>query len=200
MKKFGLILLLLGFTLNGHSQGEQTVKQASEIVYYGIDFTQLTVIGEDVYDPAEYVNKYFLAWNGVVRNEREKYLIGQVFKKANVEYDLDMIDQLNAKRDTKTIIVSAPTRVTEDDLVKIVSGYKPSQSEGVGLVFIAENFNKPGAVGTMWVVFFDIKTNSILMAKYMSAKPMGFGVKNFWVRTVYNVLQECKSKYPKWVK
>jgi len=200
MKKLGLILLLVTFVFNSYSQGEQTVKQATEIVYYGIDCTQLTVIGEDVYDPSEYVNKYFLAWNGVVRNEREKYRLGEVFKKANVEYDLDMIDQLNAKRDPKTIIVAAPTRVTEDDLVKIISGYKPSQSEGVGLVIVAENFNKPGATGTMWVVFFDIKTNSILMAKYMSAKPMGFGVKNFWVRTVYNVLQECKSKYPKWVK
>jgi len=200
MKKFGLFFLAVLFTANLSAQGEQTVKQATEIVYYGIDFSRLTVIGEEVYDPSEYVNKYFLAWNGVVRNEREKYLIGDVFKKSNVEYDLQMIDEINAKRDPKTIIGAAPGKVSEDDLVGMIKKYKPSQKEGVGLVIVAENFNKPGAIGTMWVVFFDIKTNSILMAQYMSAKPMGFGVKNFWVRTVYNVLQECKSKYPKWVK
>jgi len=200
MKKFGLILSFIAFVFNSYGQGEQTVKQATEIVYYGIDFSRLTVIGEDVYDPNEYVNKYFLAWNGVVRNEREKYLIGDIFKKSNVVYDLQMIDGINAKRDPKTIIGSAPGKVSEDELVSIVKKYNPSQKEGVGLVIVAENFNKPGAIGTMWVVFFDIKTNKILMAQYMSAKPMGFGVKNYWVRTVYNVLQECKTKYPKWVK
>jgi hypothetical protein len=200
MKKFGLILSLFAFVLNSYGQGEQTVKQATEIVYYGIDFTQLTVIGEDVFVPSDYITRHFLAWNGVVRLEREKYEFDKVFKKANVEYDMDMIDQLNAKRDPSTIIVTEPTRISEDDLVRIVSNYNPSQSEGVGLVIVAENFNKPAEIGTMWLVFFDIKTNTILMAKYMSAKPGGFGMKNFWARTVYNVLQESKSKYPKWVK
>jgi hypothetical protein len=200
MKNVGILMLaLIGFS-SVSAQGEQTVKMATDIVYYGIDFTRLTVIGEEVYDPNEYINRYFMGWNGVVRNEREKYKIGEVFKKANVEYDLEMIDPLNAARDPKTIIGTKPITITEEDIVSIVKDYDMSQTEGVGLVIIAENFNKMAQEGTMWVVFFDINTNTILMAHHMSAKPMGFGVKNFWIRTVYNVLQDCKSQYPKWVK
>jgi len=200
MKKFGLILSLFAFVLNSYGQGEQTVKQATEIVYYGIDFSRLTVVGESIIDPNEYLNRYFITWNGVVRNERERYKLGQIFRKSNVIYDLGMIDEINANRDPSTIISYTFEKLTEDDIVAMVSNYNPTQKEGVGLVIITETFNKPETIGSMWVVFFDINSKSILLAKYMSAKPEGFGLKNFWIRTVYNVLQECKSKYPKWVK
>lgn len=67
-------------------------------------------------------------------------------------------------------------------------------------MFVLENFNKIEERGTMWVVFFDIESKQILLTKNMSGKPQGFGFRNYWVRTVYDVMREMGDQYKNWIK
>lgn len=180
------------------SQGEQQVAQADKITYFGLDCSKLVVIGESA-TGEDIVNKYFVSWNGVVINEDTKYDFGKAFKKKEVEKDIAYISKQNAQRDPSDVIAYENQTISEDELVKHVKSYE-MEGSGVGLVFVLENFNKLEEKGTMWVTFFDIESKQVLMAKHMSAKPGGFGMRNFWVRTVYDVLQDSSKQYKKWIK
>jgi hypothetical protein len=180
------------------SQGEQQVAQANELTYFGLDCSKLIVIGEAA-TADDIVNRFFIAWNTVVITEDKKYDFGKAFKKKEVHKDIAYVSQLNAQRDPSDVIAYGNQSISEDELVSHIKSYKV-QGSGVGLVFVLENFNKLEEKGTMWVTFFDIESKQVLMAKHMTAKPGGFGMRNFWVRTVYDVLQDSGKQYKKWIK
>ncbi len=179
------------------SQGVQQVAQADELTYFGLDCTELVVIGESA-TGEDIVNKYFVSWNGVVINEEKKYDFGKAFKKKQVNKDIAYVSKQNAQRNPADVIAYESKSISEDELVRHIKSYDVEGS-GVGLVFVLENFNKIEEQGTMWVTFFDIESKQVLMAKHMSAKPGGFGMRNFWVRTVYDVLQDSRKQYKKWI-
>lgn len=180
------------------AQGEQQVAQADEMTYFGLDCSKLVVIGESA-TGEDIVNKYFVSWNGVVMNEDSKYDFAKTFKKKEVHKDIAYISKRNAQRDPSDVIAYENQSISEDELVSHIKSYE-MEGSGVGLVFVLENFNKLEEKGTMWVTFFDIERKQVLMAKHMSATPGGFGMRNFWVRTVYDVLNDSKKQYKKWIK
>lgn len=180
------------------AQGEQTVAQATEITWLGLDCTKLKMIGEAV-TGEDLVNRYFTSWNSVVVTEGTKYDFSRAFKKAVVHKNLATISELNAKVNPSDVIAYESHSISEDDLVRHVASYELN-GEGVGLVFILENFNKMEERGSMWVTFIDMQSGSILMAKHMEARPGGFGIRNYWVRPVYEVLQMSAKQYKKWIK
>lgn len=198
MKYVAILLAVISFQINAFAQGEQQVAQADEITYVGLDCTKLVVIGESV-SGEELVNKFFKAWNNVVYSEESKYDFAKTFKKKNVKRDISYISKINDQRDPEDVVAYENQTITEDELVNHINTYE-IEGTGVGLVFVLENFNKLDEEGTMWVTFFDMDTKKVLMAKHMSGDAGGFGMKNFWARTVYNVLNDSKKKYKKWIK
>lgn len=198
MKNLVMLIVASFLISSAMAQGEQTVAQASEITWFGLDFSKAVVIGEST-SADEIADRFFVSWNAVVVNEQSKYDFGKTFKKASVKRDMAFVTELNAKRDRSDLIAYSGKEITEDELVKHIGNYNVS-GDGVGLVFVVENFNKLEEVGTMWVTFFDINTQQVLMAKHMSAKPGGFGMRNYWARTVYEVLKDSGKQYKKWIK
>jgi hypothetical protein len=88
----------------------------------------------------------------------------------------------------------------EETIFEIVNDYNPETQTGVGVVFIMESFNKEEEKGHMWVVFFDIPTKEVLLMEKMSGAAGGFGWRNYWARTYYNVLKEIeKTQYKAWL-
>jgi hypothetical protein len=66
-------------------------------------------------------------------------------------------------------------------------------------VFIVEGLNKPGAKGSMYVTFIDMATKKVLFSERMVGKAGGFGYKNYWAKSVFEVLEDIqKSKYKEW--
>jgi hypothetical protein len=94
---------------------------------------------------------------------------------------------------------SDKNRLTEDSIASIVSHYKNGKT-GTGLIFVIDNFDKPAAEGVMYVTFFDTATGKMLWTKKLKGAPGGFGIRNYWARSVYNVLEKCKEHYSSWQK
>lgn len=182
------------------AQGEHQVAEAEKITYFGLDASFLVVVGESGVTGKELVNKYFKGWNSVVSTERDKYDLKKIFRKEVVEYDLSIVDRLNSKRDPSALIASEGVDISQDQLASHIKQHYSTGEQGVGLVIALESFNKYIEKGSMWVTFFDMQSGSILLAKHMSGKPTGFGVRNYWVRTVYNVLMDSKKQYRRWMK
>jgi hypothetical protein len=210
MKKISALMALLSiFTLTIHAQSEKDVISAKEITWLGLDFskalfvgsfTQFAEAGEQ--SGSEIKQKYIPGWNDLVANERPKFDLKKAYKKENVLYDLDIVTKRNAAVDVSkmTSMNAQDDRIKKEDIAKVVSHYKTGK-KGIGLVYIVDTFDKPDEKGIIWVTFFDMATQKVLIAEKFTAKPGGFGLRNYWAKTVFEVMTKSSADaYEDWAK
>ncbi|MDI3320101.1 hypothetical protein [Pinibacter soli] len=172
------------------------------ITYLGIDFSNSKLIGDTVISLTDLPTK-FEAINGVPVNEAKKYDIGTALKKTHVTNDLSAVKEQNDKIDPSKFLSGNDAdyaRFKEADISKIVSKYNFKGRSGVGVVFIAEGLTKRQEKASLWVTFVDMKTNKVIYTERMEGKAGGFGYRNYWVKTVWNVIEEIKKhKDEEWI-
>lgn len=172
-----------------------------DITWLGVDFSKATVLGETA-SPIQIID-YFDKINTLIISESEKYNFRLALNKTEVPYNLDPITKANAgiNPDDLVSMSSKSAALTEEDVKAAVKKYDLKGEKGVGLVFVMEALDKPGAHGHMWVTFIDMATNKVLLTERMSGKPGGFGFRNYWARPIYNVIQDIqKNRYQQWRK
>jgi hypothetical protein len=196
MKK--VIILLIIFLQSGviFAQSIEELKDAESITWFGVDFSETRFVGKyDFKSPWELKDKLIPEWNQLILREPEKYDISKYFHKSKVETELGDVYDRNSKIDESEIIIgfeNSEHELNEEKIQDIVSEYT-TEYTGYGLVFIVESFNKSMQKGTVWVTFFHIPTKQVILTKKMHAEPMGFGIKNYWARVFYRVMQECET-------
>jgi hypothetical protein len=63
-----------------------------------------------------------------------------------------------------------------------------------------ELLDKTSETGTMWVTFFNLSDHKVLITERMKGGAGGFGFRNHWANTVYEVIKEIKRlKYEEWM-
>jgi hypothetical protein len=201
-------LLAIVFLLAGTQPlSAQTLKEffnSSEVplTYLGVDFTQAKVFNDIAANAMDIRDRQFAAINQVIVNEPKKYDFQKALSKSNVTNDISFVNAKNAKIDAEKIIESNSAdevRFTKATIESIVKGYKFAGKKGIGLMFIMESMNKASAQASMYVTFIDIASGKVLLTERMTAKAAGFGFRNYWAKTVYEVLDDIKkSKYKEW--
>jgi len=209
MRKFWLIVSSIIMVANLMAQSANEALLAGELTWYGIDYSRVKLIGEfnqfgdaGVKSESEIRDKYFPAWNELVLKEANKYDIKSAFRKDNVIYDLDIVNLRNSKvNPAQMVSVSDSDRnhLNENTVQAIVSEY-PVSGEGYGLVFIAESLDKPTEKGNYYVVLFDKASKKVVLNKKLAGKAAGIGIRNYWARSYYEVLEQSKANYKKWLK
>lgn len=206
MSKFFLsTVLVLGLGLNMQAQNFSEIVSSSEIpiTFLGLDFSNTNFIGSEGFtNPRDVKDRFFHSWNMLMIKEAEKYNLRDAFQKSEVSYDIDMIEERNEKVDWGNMVTdktSEAEHLSEEKIASIVSEYTFDDPSGIGLVFIIESFNKIDGEGNMYVTFLDMKTKKVLFTERMTGRTGGVGLRNFWARTVYNVLIQIEKKqYKKW--
>ncbi len=200
-KKVVILLIALLLVPNiSKSQSVEDVFESNEVVWFGLDFSNAKMVGPEGFrDPDEVVRRFFRSWNSLVPNESNKYDIKKFFRKENVEYDLSVVTKRNSDVDPDELVIESfeTHEISKETIQSIISEYETEKS-GLGLVFIIETFNKTEDIGTMYVTFFDIDTKKVLLSKKMSGESGGFGLRNYWARSYYNVMMDCEDEYLKW--
>jgi hypothetical protein len=171
-----------------NAQDRTKAMNEKSITWFGIDFTlaKFTNVSED---PELIVNQYLNAINSLVEMEPEKYDLKKWFKKNDVTIDLEQVKQRNEKIDPGSLVISDAHEIAQDDVKKLVNQYNTQGKSGMGLLFVAENLNKVSQTGSYYVVFFDLGTKEIIDSRKMTAKASGFGFRNYWAGSVYNVMK-----------
>ncbi len=181
---------------------------ATEVVWYGLDFTKASFVGQ--FDqgmgamPAtgnDIKNKWVGQWNALIAKEPQNFDLKKAFKKDNVYYDMACVNELNSKMNADKIMVFNPGKIDPKEIEGMVNKYKTGdKKEGVGLVFIVENFDKGIETGTFYVTFFDIATNKVLITHQMSGKAVGVGMRNYWAGSVKSVIKQMikEEDYKSW--
>ena len=201
-------LLAIVFLLAGTQPlSAQTLKDffnSSEVplTYLGVDFTQAKVFNDIAANAMDIRDRQFAAINQVIVNEPKKYDFQKALSKSSVTNDISFVNAKNAKIDAEKIIESNSAdevRFTKATIESVVKGYKFTGKKGIGLMFIMESMNKASAQASMYVTFIDLASGKVLLTERMTAKAAGFGFRNYWAKTVYEVLDDIKkSKYKEW--
>lgn len=207
MKTIVLFTLLITSSLFYSQTTKDLFKSGdTRISWLGVDyshvklvgnFSQFAEAGEKSAD--EIKDTYFPAWNLLVINEASKYDLKGMLRKKEIFYDIDMIMALNDNADLSNASAYNPPHYTPEQIKGFVDAYQFDKKEGIGIVFIAECLSKSGEEAFYHFVAINLSTNEILLQERLRGEPRGFGLRNYWAGSVYDVIKKIKqNKYNSW--
>lgn len=183
MKKTLLVLLCM---ISAIALNAQTSKSTNYV--YGVDYTHAKVFAAD--ESIADFTKAFEGINMLLLSESDKYDFTRVLgKTANIV--IEPIMKITAIADYDNMMTLSNI-YDEPNTAEIVKNYELPQTEGTGIVMIAKFLDKPNARATYDIVVFDIATRKILQEKEVIGEAGGFGLRNYWARTVYNIIEKTK--------
>lgn len=178
MKK---LLVLISCILSSYALNAQN----NESFYlYGVDFSHAKVYAAD--ESIEQFARAFEGINMLLATESDKYNFSNVIG-SPITIVLDPIMRLLSSckyTDLKTYDKVIPTI----NYHKCVRDYILPQREGTGIILIAQLLNKPEDCATYSLVIFDIASRQIRFQVDVSGSAGGFGLRNYWARTIYNIV------------
>jgi hypothetical protein len=203
--------LLLGLFFCGSIQSvsAQTIKDVftsseTSILYLGIDYTQVRVINNTSGTGIQ-VRDFFPLINNVVITEPKKYDLEGAFNKSSMNNSLGIVTKRNEKINAENILSTESSdysRLKEEDISNLVKGIDFEKKKGLGLLFVVEAMKKidKGGTSSIWVTIVDMGAAKMLMTERMEGTTGGgFGFRNFWASTIFNVIETInKKKYKEW--
>lgn len=179
MKKTLLVLLCM---ISAIALNAQTNKSTNYV--YGVDFTHAKVYAAD--ESIEEFARAFEDINRLIVTEPEKYDFSKILNKR-----VNVIIEPMLKMTSECLYEDMLTwnnLYDQPNCAEIVKNYELPQTEGTGAVLIAKFLDKSLDYALYDFVTFDIATREILTQKEVKGKTGGFGLRNYWARTVYNVI------------
>jgi len=211
MKK--IVALFCGLTfltnaLNAQSVEDLFQNSPTKFTWLGIDYSHVKLIGsfsnfnENTKITPEIIkNDYFVRWNELILKESNKYTIDKMFRKKDINYNIEGVTAINAQTDLTSIVQTTSPNYTEIQLQQFVKNYYFNQSEGIGLLFVAESMNKIREEAIYHLLAINLTNNEILLCDKFTTKPGGIGLRNYWASSYLKVIETIRDhKYPAYKK
>lgn len=208
MKKIVLSLLVAAAGSLFAQNTATEIFTTKSIVWYGINFSEAKMIGQfdqamgaGAATPDMLKTKWMSGWNSLVISEPKKYKIKETFRADDVYFDIGPTEKQNqAIKSDELMSFNAftfkdPQKTVSEVVSKLTGGEK---TEGIGVVFVVESFNKLIDEAAVYVTLFDIKTKKVLITEKFIGKPMGIGLRNFWAGAINHVIKQVDGDYSKW--
>jgi len=191
----GLVLLLLA---SGPLQAQSgKSNENARLTWLGIDFSASRLIGDSGVNPADFRDRYTVGINNVVLDEPDKYDLPKAFRRDTVDKDLAYVTAMNATLDTDRFLSPNERdykRFNRDSIASLVARYDFTGASGTGVLFVVESMSKPKAMAAIWVVFVDLPAGTVTRAERMEGSAKGFGLRNYWVHPVNDILKSWRSR------
>jgi hypothetical protein len=206
MKRQLITLFLLLSTAISYSQNKEDLFKSSDvkISWLGIDFSHIKLIGDfsQFFDAGEKStvqirDQYFPKWNNLILAEPKKYDIKGMLRKGDVYYDIDMLMRINSKSALENMESHNTPNYTVDSIKSVIAAYDIKKKEGIGILLIAESFNKNSKEAYFHFVALNMKTKELLIHERLRGEPGGFGLRNYWAGSIYDLIKQVKSNYYK---
>lgn len=209
MKKIILSLLVASTSIVFAQYTAKDVFSSKSIVWYGLNFSEAKMVGQ--FDQAmgagpataaDLKNKWMPNWNGLIQSEPKNFKIAEAFQKDEVFYDVTPTEKANYAIGTDDLMSFNAFKFTDAQktVAKVISKLGHGEkTEGIGVTFVVESFNKSSDEASIYVAVFDIKTKNVLILERIVGKPMGIGLRNFWAGAVKHVIKQITTDYySKW--
>lgn len=196
MKRY-LILYVLSLGMVFSSIGQDKFN-TSEITWFGIDYSECYFMTRYDFPNTGDLKAKLNDWNDLILYERSKY-IEKTLPGKKVNYEVDAVEERNRLVDIKSRVtedLSLKDHLSKQRVEEIIKSLSVDEStEGTGLILIAGYYSKPDAIGEYYYVFFDCKSREIYAAEKITGKAKGFGFRNYWANTFYEVLKTIGKTY-----
>jgi hypothetical protein len=200
-----IIIILITVQTTGNAQKTEDIFRHSgdDIVWLGLDFTQVRLVGDLGTVSRGELIPLFDDINRLVISESSKFNFEAALRRDKIPYDIEIATKLNSDIDPGKAIAYASSdeqgRLNAETISVLVKQYKIEKPEGIGLIFFMETLDKVSEKGTMWVTFINLPDRNVLFTERMTGTAGGISFRNHWSRTVYEVIDEIRStKYIEW--
>jgi hypothetical protein len=202
-KTKSLIIILCLCINSAFTQAFKDVFDANTtITYLGIDFTNVKVIGHQDGEVMDLVDRQFSGINQLVLDEPKKYELTKALKRDQVPSDLSFVKEKNKTTTVEKVVSTDQAdekHLTMDAVAGIVKGYNFGGKKGIGFMIVMESMSKKSEKGSMYLTFVDMATSKVLYTERITENPGGFGIRNYWAKTIYGALHDMdKSRYKEW--
>lgn len=167
-----------------------------EILWAGIDFSHAHFTKKGFDFSQEIFQHYLHDWNMMILNDQKKYDIRMSFRKPVMQYDLSMVTKINKSLKNTQVIREAIISkyvLADEQIREYVSQANFPKCLKYALSLIVESFDEISKVAAIWVVLVKTETNETVLCEKFLKIPHGFGTRNYWARTFYDVLYDIKS-------
>lgn len=159
----------------------EKVRDCDTLYYYGIDLSHVRVTDEDkIARSLNYSIVYPSAWIAYVEEELPPYKYVQAKLGKGAFYYVQKEVQHNTLQVNPNFIIAEDYSFSVDTAYQAVKTYNLTQKSGIGLVLIAENFNKHHDASSIWITFFDLKTREVLWAVRLTGNCKHMGYTAHW--------------------
>lgn len=173
----------------------QDVKACAEIVWLGLDFTRVKLIGPAGFnDVHRIVNTEFHAMNDFFVKEPKKFNFPKFIRKT-ARYKLDFVYQRNMKIpvDGLVLVSDIGNRVDGNIVQQVVDECQFPKDNLIGMMFVVESLDKIQAAAFVWVTFIDLATGKVIFASKYAGRAGGLAFRNFWANSFFDVLKQLPS-------
>jgi hypothetical protein len=204
MKRMMLLLLCVGIANFGLAQTAKDVfDEKTPITWLGLDFTGAKFAGDrEKIGSEEDLHKLMTAWNNLMINEPEKFDVGKALHRLPLKQAVDIAIAHNEKLNLQGTMTSAEvSHLSKEDVSRIVASYDFGAQSGIGVLFVVDSFSKIEEEGIVWVTFINMSSKELISTNRITAKPVGFGLRNYWAGAIYGMLKKIRlDYYDKWKK
>lgn len=202
MKTTRIFLFILAFSCMTRMAVSQSMNDIFDknttVTWLGLDLSKAKLIGDrEKYGSSSDVKYLMEAWNNLIVNEPEKYDVAGAIHKTKVENAIDATKNKNTEVDPAELFSDKSAdhmHLKPSDVEEIVSGYDFGTLSGIGLMFVVESFNKINEQGSAYVTFINLDSREVMFTERLTAPPRGFGMRNYWAGSVYEMLNKMKKK------
>ena len=205
--KFLWLIAVLFFvnSRTAKSQGskDDLMNGSSDVTWLGMDFTQAKFIGAATQfkDAGEITNsefrdKYISGWNNLFVNEEKKYNVAKVVHRTEIKHGMEVTEKVNngIKKDFFSNNPDEYMTLDAEKVAGLIKKYNFEGKTGIGLIFFIEGMSKGKDQASAWAAYVDMKSRSVILSKHLTGKAGGFGFKNYWAKSFYNILQDADYK------
>jgi hypothetical protein len=144
----------------------------------------------------EIMQHYFQEWNKLILNDQKKYDIRMSFRKPVMHYDLSAVTKLNKSVKISNLLakyIDIKDVFTDDQMVEYMSELTLPKAYPYALSFVVESFDTTVKTAAIWVVITKTETQEVVVCEKFLKTPAGFGTRNYWARTFYNVFYDVQT-------
>ena len=197
-----IIASLLCITSTFSQTFKDVFSDQTNIAYLGIDFTNVKIIGHTESEVTDLVDRQFSGINQLVLDEPKKYDLAGALHKSSVTPELSFVTAKNKTIDAAKVTssdVAQEQHIDKNTINDIVKGYDFGGKKGIGFLFIVESMSKKSEKASIYLTFVDMATSKVLYTERVSEKCGGFGLRNYWAKSIYEAIDDIHdSKYKEW--
>ena len=170
--------------------------QERDILWTGINFSKAKFSKEGFDFTQEVMQHYFHQWNMLILNDQKKYDIRMSFRKPVMQYDLSMVTRINKSVRIGNLLtnhINIKDLLTEDKIRSYMPQVAFPARQAFALTLLVESFDSVAKVASIWVVIYETGSGEVALCEQFLKTPSGFGTRNYWGRTFYNLFYDIKS-------